>query len=732
MKNKLLYTVLVALAFILTFIAVVWGAYFRSGLAVTEGMPSTMRIRAPRQIENHLANERNRQAALLLAESLEPVFSINPDEWIPTENNLLITRMGIEEIRQEYRQEVLDFQNAQAEWQEEIDAQELRNEQALEEWETARELDPYLPLPQIPLPPPQPEWQGVSLQRFDSLHMVFSEEDRQWLVDMPENEFAMLWAAVLTVAEDTQLNHRFNEIDFLTAMEVQRRIANLTGLDRATSEMVERITLNHLRPNAILDEAQTRANFEAARDNYITVFFVENEILVDEGEIVTADIYHVLGELGMLRSDALLDNPIPLVGVMLLITAVFAVAVMYLMFYQPKLAENKREALLIFTVFALTLALMWTLRDMPILFLPVLIFPLLMSILVDRRAALVLTFPIILICYFVIDGSLTYLLFYLLSGTLLCLLSRFTTERNKVFIVGFLVAIIQGALFFAITMVTERNDAFNELNTLLTNVGFAALNGLLVVIICTGSLPFWESLFGVVTPIKLLDLTNPTNVLLRRLTIEAPGTYHHSLIVANLAETAAFDIGANAHAARVGGYYHDIGKLKNPSFFAENLDGENPHDHMDPKKSVELIIGHVSHGLTLAGEHRLPQFVRDIIKEHQGTTLLQFFYVKAKEKDPDINEQDFRYPFIIPQTRESACVMLADSVEAAVRATIPKLNSIDEIEDKIKKIVRNKLIDGQLEDSGLSIADVSVIEKSFFRVLKGMYHERIAYPKVKE
>jgi putative nucleotidyltransferase with HDIG domain len=244
-----------------------------------------------------------------------------------------------------------------------------------------------------------------------------------------------------------------------------------------------------------------------------------------------------------------------------------------------------------------------------------------------------------------------------------------------------------------------------------------------------GSLPLWETFFGVVTPVKLLDLTNPTNALLRRLTIEALGTYHHSLIVANLAETAAFDIGANAQAARVGGYYHDVGKLKNPHYFAENVDGENPHDLLEPQNSTKIIMSHVAYGMTLATEHKLPQFVRDIIKEHHGTTLMQFFYAKAREAGKKSKEQDFRYPYTIPQTRESACVMLADSVEAAVRSMIPKMKSPEEIENTIRYIVRGKLNDGQLADSDLSIKDVNIIEQSFFRVLKGMYHERIAYPK---
>jgi len=734
MKNRLLYISLISAAFILTFFAIAWGAYFRSGLAVTEGHPSPILIRAPRQVDNFLENERNRQAALAIAEGLEPIYAIDPDEWRSVEFNLQNLRDRIELIRQANVLEEAEYNQAWADWEADIERQNEENTLAMAEWNAARIADPEatIPPPEIPLPPPQPEWQGDALLQFSTItNPPFSDDDRQMLVNMDDNDFAMLWAAVNTIAELVQLNHRIHdEVDFLTAHAVQQRISSLSGLDRASEVLVELIVLHHLRENAVEDIEQNRINFENVRDSYEHVVFLENQILVDEGEIVTADIYYVLEVLGMLRSDSIMDNLIPLAGVMGLVMAAFAIAVMYLMFYRPEI-KNKREALLIFTVFVLTLALVWTLRDFSFLFLPILIFPLLISLLVDRKCALALTFPMILICFFIIDGSLTYLLFYLMGGGLLCLLSRFTTERNKVFIVGFVVAAIQAGLFVALSLITERSDALNEIDTLFINSGYAALNGILIVIIGTGSLPFWESLFGVVTPIKLLDLTNPTNVLLRRLTIEAPGTYHHSLIVANLAETAAYDIGANAHAARVGGYYHDIGKLKKPSFFAENLDGENPHDHMDPKESVKFIIGHVSYGLTLAGEHRLPQFVRDIIKEHQGTTLLQFFYAKAKEKDPDIDEKDFRYPFTIPQTRESACVMLADSVEAAARANIPKLNSVDEVEDIIKKIIRGKLVDGQLADSQLSIKDVSVIEQSFFRVLKGMYHERIAYPKVK-
>jgi len=246
------------------------------------------------------------------------------------------------------------------------------------------------------------------------------------------------------------------------------------------------------------------------------------------------------------------------------------------------------------------------------------------------------------------------------------------------------------------------------------------------------SLPFWETFFGVITNIKLLDMTNPNNALLRRLIIEAPGTYHHSLVVANLSETAAYEIGADANLARVGGYYHDIGKLKNPQFFAENQDmmGENPHNGLTPLESVNTIIGHVRYGMELAGESRLPQAIKDFIMQHHGTTLIQYFYCKAKKDSGDINENEFRYPMTIPQSKETAILMLADTAEAAVRSMKKGVNHFNDLEPDIKRLIKAKLDDGQLLDSGLSIKDLDLIAKAFMRVFRGMFHERIEYPKL--
>jgi len=737
MKNRLFHIILIFFAFALTFAAIAGGAYFRAGLDITVGMPSAERIRAPHIMDDLLTTEQNRQNALEFAYRLPPVYTIDPSEWQFVSDVLTLLRNNIQDIRDAYTlehishaQSVLDHENEEA-------AIQATAAQAMSEWQTLRDAilaadgdaSAIPEMPESPLPLPPPEFMGETFDMFADLHMPFAEAEQQLLVTISDEEFSIVWAAVMNVAETVQLNHQITAIDILTEREVLRALSALTGLDRATETLIENIVLFHLGENVVRNEEEIQRRFDEARNNYERARFYADQILVDEGEIVTEEIYQLLLQHGMLRSDAIRDSFVPMVGVFTLVTGLFVLAIMFLWFYHPATAISKKETGLIFTIFVLSLALTWIFRELAFPYVSLMIFAMLASLLIDRRCAMFLSFAMVLICFFVVEGSLAYLLFYIPACMFICLLSRFTTERNKVFLVGFLVTAVQFALAVAVLFIIERNHALSDLRELAMYASFAAVSGMLTVIVCTGSLPFWETLFGVVTPVKLLDLTNPTNILLRRLTIEAPGTYHHSLIVANLAETAAYDIGANAHAARVGGYYHDIGKLKSPHYFAENIDGENPHDHLDPISSSQLIIGHVTYGLSLATEHRLPQFVRDMITEHHGTTMLQYFYAKAKESSPQVNCKDFRYPFQIPQTREAACVMLADSVEAAVRATMPKTDSVDDVEKTIRNIVRSKLNDGQLADSQLSIKDVTVIEQSFLRVLKGMYHERIVYPK---
>ena len=244
-------------------------------------------------------------------------------------------------------------------------------------------------------------------------------------------------------------------------------------------------------------------------------------------------------------------------------------------------------------------------------------------------------------------------------------------------------------------------------------------------------LPLWESVFRILTPFKLLELSNPNHPILKRLLMEAPGTYHHSVIVGNLSENAANAIGSNGLLARVSAYYHDQGKLKRPYLFKENQIGaENPHDKMTPGLSAEIIKSHVRDGIEMAMEAKLPQEIIQAIEEHHGTTLVKYFYHKAlsEGKDELVKEEDYRYNGRKPQSKETAVIMLADSVEAAVRS-MPEPTS-DKIDQLIHKIIKDKFDDGQLDECDLTLKDLEKIASSFKTVLMGIFHERIEYPEL--
>jgi len=738
-KNRFLNVVLIFAAFVLTCGAIASGSYFSTGQALegfVVGLPAGQDVFAPWQLVNAPATERNRLEAQAMADGLPPIRVLDPSIWPLVEHNLEFLADTMAGIRQFHIDEIEEFERMLQDLQSEHYAEMQAYESLIEEWEALRaqfeaengDMDELPNRPESPAPIELPEPVFEVWDRFAQLPVTFTEIQQQIIISINYESYAELWEIIMDVAYTIQ-STSINEVDSLTIDEMREHLGTW-ALSQNQRDIVERIVREHLTANQVIDYAATQNQWDLRAAIYEEVILQYRQTIVSAGEIVTQDIYDILDELGMLDDITLSDFMLPIVGTFFIVALMFMACIMYLSFYRSSIAANKREALLLFTLYVLVITLVWSFSEFPYQFMPILIFPMLVSVLIERRSAVILSFSLILVCYFIVDGSWEYLMFFLVSGVLVSIFSRFTSDRNKIFMVGITVMLLQFALSVSIALITGHGQALYDVAGLIATAGFASLNGLLTVIISTGSLPIWETFFGVVTPVKLLDLANPTNLLLRRLTIEAPGTYHHSLIVANLAETAAYDIGANAHAARVGGYYHDVGKLKYPQYFAENLDRDNPHDHLEPTESARLIIGHVEYGLTLATEHRLPQFVRDIIQEHHGDSLLQFFYVKARDSGGEMNEEDFRYPHVVPQTRESACVMLADTVEAAMRSMMPKISSEVEMEDTIRMLIRNKLVDGQLADSQLSIKDIAVISESFIRVLKGMYHERIPYPKL--
>ncbi|MGZ4163240.1 MAG: HD family phosphohydrolase, partial [Tumebacillaceae bacterium] len=357
---------------------------------------------------------------------------------------------------------------------------------------------------------------------------------------------------------------------------------------------------------------------------------------------------------------------------------------------------------------------------------PIAMGTMLVTILFDTQLAILMSFLFALLAGVAFDYKFQIVFVTFISG----LIGAFAVSRVKHRLVimraGF---IISGVALITITAIQLLSSTGSDLMQYLQSLLIGVISGIFSAIITIGLLPFLESSFGILTPISLLELSNPNHPLLKKLLMEAPGTYHHSLIVGNLAEAAAEMIGADPLICRVGAYFHDVGKMKRPLFFIENqMSKDNPHDKVAPTLSHLIITSHVRDGLEMQEEYRLPKPIRDICEQHHGTTILWYFYNKALETDKSgtISADDFRYPGPKPQSKEAAIVMLCDAVEAAVRSMArPTPNRIESV---IHKIIKDRLNDGQLDECDLTLKDLDKAADAFLRTLNGIYHARIEYP----
>ena len=486
-----------------------------------------------------------------------------------------------------------------------------------------------------------------------------------------------------------------------------------------------------LEPNLVLDSTAMEAEREAKRAEVENVMIRKNQKIVDEGEIITQDIYDRLVSLDLIGSAEYTGTMLPLIGSLLMTGIVFGALYLFFTWGKGIVVLKYNEVKMLFTVYVIMVILLRLMANIPYFTLiPLGLFAMLVSVLIGRRVALIMNSLFCIIGCFIFNGDVQFLMYSLLVGTLGALLIQKTDKRRLMVPIAAAMGILSFIAMFGVGLFFENGYSAG----LLAECIFAALMGLVSVIIAVGSLPFWEAVFEANTPHRLLELTNPNNEVLRRLMIEAPGTYHHSLIVANLAETAAYEIGANTALARAGAYYHDIGKLKNPQMFSENQSGYNVHDDLAPETSAKIITQHPKIGVEMGLEYNLPRVIIDVIREHHGTSLVKFFYFKAlKEYGAElVTEEEYRYQGEIPSSRESAIVMLADTVEAAVRSVLGKGQTLEEAEALIKTLMKDKLDDNQLDRSGLGIHELEIIRKAFIKVFHGMYHERVAYPKQEE
>lgn len=505
------------------------------------------------------------------------------------------------------------------------------------------------------------------------------------------------------------------------------RVDNTSLLLNVVQPMLREV----IQPNMVIDQAATEAARQLARDSVEPIVYKQGQNIVVKGEgRVEKYQYDMLANLGLL-SDASTDLSIYL-GATLLVGLVLFVGLLTLRLIDEKNIKTLKRLLLLFTVMTITLGASILMRMIDIYLAPIALCAILLASMLSLRSAVVANVAIaVLISALAAGGSTSYtsemvqlMACAVVSGSLSALIVYKRSNRLRVIGAGFVAGISNFLVMLALGLMTSSTKA-----SVLTNALWCAGGGMLSGLLAIGFQPLLEALFNLATPTKLMELSNPNHPLLRRLLLEAPGTYHHSIVVANLAEAAAEAIGANPLLARVGGYYHDVGKLRRPQYFKENqLGAENKLNEVDPYTAAQIIIAHPRDGVTLARNYRLPKEVYTMIQEHHGNTPVMYFYSKAVREmgEENVDISSFRYDSQPPSTKEGALLLLCDTIEAAVRSMSNP--TPEAIEDFIVKLVRGKLQDGQLSQSPLTLRDIDAICQACSTVLNGVFHERIEYP----
>ena len=477
-----------------------------------------------------------------------------------------------------------------------------------------------------------------------------------------------------------------------------------------------------IKANKFIDELETKKIRDIAVANVDDLVVKENEIIAIEGELINKQKYELIKESGLLKDSEGRDIG-EKIGIALLIVLGILTISGYIYFFNKEILEDNRFLVLLIII-TLTILLSQGLYAVSPYLIPVSAGGLLVSILINPILGVIANALLTLFLGLLLSLDTSLIAMLLIGGSLAIYPIVQQKQRSNILLSGSVMAvanIIVITSFGLIKGLGGREILIRDLQVFL--------NGIIAIIITIGSLPLWENLFSILTPIKLLELSNPNHPLLKRLLVEAPGTYHHSLMVGNLSEAAADSIGGNSLLVRVGAYYHDIGKLYKPYYFKENQFGmANPHDLLEPHESAKIILAHVTEGIKLAREKKLPKEIIEFIDEHHGTTTVAYFYYKAKENDSFADIEDFRYKGKKPQSKETALVMLADSVEAAVRSI--KEPTREKIGDMVNKVVKGKLNDGQLDECDITNKDISIIIDIFINILLSIYHDRIEYPSI--
>lgn len=555
------------------------------------------------------------------------------------------------------------------------------------------------------------------------------------IMNMSESEITTVRDESLKLI-DEQMSKQVRESDLDNFKQEANDKIQYLNVSAEQQEMIRYLVDQGIVVNDVLNEKRTEELKQEARDSIQPVMIFQGEIIVREGNQIDAAAMKKLELLGLTSQST---SIFPLVAMILAV--LLQIGVLFYNSLQYKDLFKRTEYILFYvTAMSISILLMKFFQVfqteqatyIPLLY-PAAFVPLVLNFFLNRRAGIMAALFQAVSALFIFYNSIgtnfltVILVSYLFAGFLAAILKR---QRISEQWFPAIMWVVVFPLLMDVVLVVYQGMSFSDGTTWLTLVcGF--MGAFLSYLLTIGLHPYIELLVNDDSVIVLNELSNPNHPLLKQLLEEAPGTYHHSMMVANLSANAVAEIGGRSLLTRVACYYHDIGKIKHASFFVENLPSgaENPHNFLLPEDSKQIIFGHVTDGAKILEEYDMPQMVIDICKQHHGTTLMRYFYIKAKERNPEVTEEQFRYPGPRPQTREAGIVNIADSCEAAVRAMDHPTS--EKIEAFVHNLIEERISDGQLDDSGLTLKEIRKVEKSLVSGLSSTFHSRIKYPKMK-
>ena len=501
-------------------------------------------------------------------------------------------------------------------------------------------------------------------------------------------------------------------------------------------EILRQCSLNeYIFPNLTYDEQRTETAKKEILDNYSWAngIVLSGQKIIDRGEIVSQETYNILESLrkeSIKRSESIGQKRLMLVGQILYVGIFILCFMLYLELFRKDYYERKGRLSLLFTLimfYCVVTALMVENNIFNVYILPYAVLPIIIRVFLDSRTAFLTQAVTILICSICLRYPHEFILLQLSAGLVAIFSLRELSQRSQLFRTAFLVILTYAAVYFAFELITE-NDLSKINGSMYT---YFIING--VLLLFTYPLLFLvEKTFGFTSNVTLVELSNINNSLLRRMSETVPGTFQHSMQVANLAAEAANSIDAKSQLVRTGALYHDIGKMENPVFFTENQSGVNPHKNLSYEQSAQVVISHVTDGIKLAEKNNLPKVIKDFITTHHGRGKTKYFYISWKNEHPgeEPNDELFTYPGPNPFTKEQAILMMADAVEAASRS-LPEYTE-ESISSLVDKIIDSQVSEGYFKECPITFKDIATIKSVFKEKLKTIYHTRISYPELKK